>query len=260
MLLIGSSRVAWDGVPSGGMLQSDCGLLSIPQNLVSVTSELQTLWGPPAPVLSLPTLQHPSMMLRHPVPAPSPSPPHFGGHDPSLCPLPPQQPPVGCSHQQPGPRLHHLLLLLPHRGLHLHRDGCRDPEAVGAILGLSVSGSGCSGVTLSSKGDTWLHPLSFPSDLLLTSSTGELWRMVRIGGQPLGFGESDRGGRVPSCATATQGVLWASAVPVCPHGSDPSPPLPPQTSVASWRRLQSRWQPPTSRPITSAPSTLIMPW
>lgn len=29
----------------------------------------------------------------------------------------------------------------------------------------------------------------FPSDLLLTSSSGELWRMVRIGGQPLGFGK-----------------------------------------------------------------------
>lgn len=29
----------------------------------------------------------------------------------------------------------------------------------------------------------------FPSNLLLTSSSGELWRMVRIGGQPLGFGE-----------------------------------------------------------------------
>ncbi|XP_053324543.1 cytosolic arginine sensor for mTORC1 subunit 1 isoform X2 [Spea bombifrons] len=27
----------------------------------------------------------------------------------------------------------------------------------------------------------------FPTDLLLTSSSGELWRMVRIGGQPLGF-------------------------------------------------------------------------
>ncbi|OCU01613.1 hypothetical protein XELAEV_18007405mg [Xenopus laevis] len=31
------------------------------------------------------------------------------------------------------------------------------------------------------------HP--FPTDLLLTSSSGELWRMVRIGGQPLGFDE-----------------------------------------------------------------------
>lgn len=30
----------------------------------------------------------------------------------------------------------------------------------------------------------------FPADLLFTSSSGELWRMVRIGGQPLGFGES----------------------------------------------------------------------
>ncbi|KAM4809073.1 cytosolic arginine sensor for mTORC1 subunit 1 [Rhinophrynus dorsalis] len=29
----------------------------------------------------------------------------------------------------------------------------------------------------------------FPPDLLLTSSTMELWRMVRIGGQPLGFDE-----------------------------------------------------------------------
>ncbi|XP_043924176.1 cytosolic arginine sensor for mTORC1 subunit 1-like [Protopterus annectens] len=29
----------------------------------------------------------------------------------------------------------------------------------------------------------------FPVDVLLTSSTGELWRMVRIGGQPLGFEE-----------------------------------------------------------------------
>ncbi|XP_068096560.1 cytosolic arginine sensor for mTORC1 subunit 1 [Hyperolius riggenbachi] len=29
----------------------------------------------------------------------------------------------------------------------------------------------------------------FPVDLLLTSSSGELWRMVRIGGQPLGFDE-----------------------------------------------------------------------
>ncbi|XP_065424490.1 cytosolic arginine sensor for mTORC1 subunit 1 isoform X5 [Chrysemys picta bellii] len=32
----------------------------------------------------------------------------------------------------------------------------------------------------------------FPSDLLLTSSSGELWRMVRIGGQPLGFGPRGR--------------------------------------------------------------------
>lgn len=70
-------------------------------------------------------------------------------------------------------------------------------------------------------------PLSFPSDLLLTSSTGELWRMVRIGGQPLGFGECGRGGHVPSCATATQGVLWGTAVPVCPHGRDLRLPLPP---------------------------------
>uniref|UniRef100_A0A673H8Y0 Cytosolic arginine sensor for mTORC1 subunit 1 n=1 Tax=Sinocyclocheilus rhinocerous TaxID=307959 RepID=A0A673H8Y0_9TELE len=29
----------------------------------------------------------------------------------------------------------------------------------------------------------------FPADLLFTSSSGELWRMVRIGGQPLGFGD-----------------------------------------------------------------------
>ncbi|KAF7656949.1 hypothetical protein LDENG_00034150 [Lucifuga dentata] len=29
----------------------------------------------------------------------------------------------------------------------------------------------------------------FPADLLFTSSSGDLWRMVRIGGQPLGFDE-----------------------------------------------------------------------
>ncbi|KAL0605580.1 Cytosolic arginine sensor for mTORC1 subunit 2 [Plecturocebus cupreus] len=29
----------------------------------------------------------------------------------------------------------------------------------------------------------------FPSDLLFTSASGELWKMVRIGGQPLGFDE-----------------------------------------------------------------------
>uniref|UniRef100_A0A2K5EJ60 Cytosolic arginine sensor for mTORC1 subunit 1 n=1 Tax=Aotus nancymaae TaxID=37293 RepID=A0A2K5EJ60_AOTNA len=32
-------------------------------------------------------------------------------------------------------------------------------------------------------------PKEFPGDLLLTSSSGELWRMVRIGGQPPGFDE-----------------------------------------------------------------------
>lgn len=68
MLQIRSSHVPCDGVPSGGMLllQSDRGLLRIPQNLVSVTCELQTLWGPPGPAPSPPTLQHPSMILRHP--------------------------------------------------------------------------------------------------------------------------------------------------------------------------------------------------
>uniref|UniRef100_A0A663LXL6 Cytosolic arginine sensor for mTORC1 subunit 1 n=1 Tax=Athene cunicularia TaxID=194338 RepID=A0A663LXL6_ATHCN len=37
--------------------------------------------------------------------------------------------------------------------------------------------------------DVLFYSHRFPSDLLLTSSTGELWRMVRIGGQPLGFDE-----------------------------------------------------------------------
>lgn len=35
----------------------------------------------------------------------------------------------------------------------------------------------------------FLAPLRFPSNLLFTSASGELWKMVRIGGQPLGFGE-----------------------------------------------------------------------
>jgi len=60
--------------------------------------------------------------------------------------------------------------------------GCR--LSVRPSLGLGTLGARgwCSGV-----------PPSFPSDLLLTSSSGELWRMVRIGGQPLGFGECGRG-------------------------------------------------------------------
>uniref|UniRef100_A0A5F8G585 Cytosolic arginine sensor for mTORC1 subunit 1 n=1 Tax=Monodelphis domestica TaxID=13616 RepID=A0A5F8G585_MONDO len=37
--------------------------------------------------------------------------------------------------------------------------------------------------------DVLFYSHRFPSDLLLTSSCGELWRMVRIGGQPLGFDE-----------------------------------------------------------------------
>uniref|UniRef100_A0A8C6YIW5 Cytosolic arginine sensor for mTORC1 subunit 1 n=1 Tax=Nothoprocta perdicaria TaxID=30464 RepID=A0A8C6YIW5_NOTPE len=37
--------------------------------------------------------------------------------------------------------------------------------------------------------DVLFYSPRFPSDLLLTSSTEELWRMVRIGGQPLGFDE-----------------------------------------------------------------------
>ncbi|XP_077895746.1 cytosolic arginine sensor for mTORC1 subunit 1 isoform X4 [Ictidomys tridecemlineatus] len=37
--------------------------------------------------------------------------------------------------------------------------------------------------------DVLFYSHRFPSDLLLTSSSGEMWRMVRIGGQPLGFDE-----------------------------------------------------------------------
>lgn len=42
-----------------------------------------------------------------------------------------------------------------------------------------------------SQGQQWflLSP-RFPSNLLFTSASGELWKMVRIGGQPLGFGET----------------------------------------------------------------------
>uniref|UniRef100_A0A3P8WZW1 Cytosolic arginine sensor for mTORC1 subunit 1 n=1 Tax=Cynoglossus semilaevis TaxID=244447 RepID=A0A3P8WZW1_CYNSE len=37
--------------------------------------------------------------------------------------------------------------------------------------------------------DVLFYSSRFPADLLFTSSSGELWRMVRIGGQPLGFDE-----------------------------------------------------------------------
>ncbi|XP_064378462.1 cytosolic arginine sensor for mTORC1 subunit 1 isoform X2 [Dromaius novaehollandiae] len=83
----------------------------------------------------------------------------------------------------------------------------------------------------------------FPSDLLLTSSTGELWRMVRIGGQPLGFGGFCP--RVP--AAGPRPALTAG-------------PSPPQTSAASWPRSPSPWPLRTYRRTTSAPSTSITPW
>uniref|UniRef100_A0A3Q3VVN2 Cytosolic arginine sensor for mTORC1 subunit 1 n=1 Tax=Mola mola TaxID=94237 RepID=A0A3Q3VVN2_MOLML len=37
--------------------------------------------------------------------------------------------------------------------------------------------------------DVLFYSSRFPADLLFTSSSGELWRMVRIGGHPLGFDE-----------------------------------------------------------------------
>ena len=93
----------------------------------------------------------------------------------------------------------------------------------------------------------------FPSDLLLTSSSGELWRMVRIGGQPLGFGKGC------SLWPGDLGGTWGG------NQDDPhAPPLPPhhnpQMSVESWLRSQAPWLRPTSLPTTSAPSTLTMPW
>lgn len=69
--------------------------------------------------------------------------------------------------------------------------------------------------------------LRFPSDLLLTSSSGELWRMVRIGGQPLGFGEDhslpggERRGGGRRGRRATLQVFPASKVsPLCLQPSD----------------------------------------
>lgn len=35
----------------------------------------------------------------------------------------------------------------------------------------------------------FLFSSRFPNNVLFTSASGELWKMVRIGGQPLGFGE-----------------------------------------------------------------------
>lgn len=57
-----------------------------------------------------------------------------------------------------------------------------------------------------SQGQQWflLSP-RFPSNLLFTSASGELWKMVRIGGQPLGFGET----HVPSLPTVPQPVPYS---------------------------------------------------
>uniref|UniRef100_A0A8B9NTS0 Cytosolic arginine sensor for mTORC1 subunit 1 n=1 Tax=Accipiter nisus TaxID=211598 RepID=A0A8B9NTS0_9AVES len=184
----------------------------------------------------------PPFASRHPHAAPRAEPPdpllrpdrgprhaarhrHHAHRRPLLLP----QPPEGGWRRQPGPRLHHLLRLLPHRGLHLHRDGCRNAEAVGTIPG-TVCLSVCPSPGLGAQGQRGLHAgppsLRFPSDLLLTSSTGELWRMVRIGGQPLGFGEFGRRGHVPP-AVPPPPILpllggecfWGDALPVYPRGS-----------------------------------------
>lgn len=129
------------------------------------------------------------------------------------------QPPQGAQCWWPGPRLHHLLRLLAHRGLHLHRDGRGDPEAVGAGAGpWTPHFWGMAGWV---GGVPALIPppffCRFPSDLLLTSSSGELWRMVRIGGQPLGFGE--RGRRARPLPHGGAGV-WAPS-PSSQHPSHP---------------------------------------
>lgn len=88
----------------------------------------------------------------------------------------------------------------------------------------------------------------FPSNLLLTSSSGELWRMVRIGGQPLGFGE----GR--SLCWGLGNGLWGD------QGEPYGPFLNPQMNVGLWPRSQVPWLRPTSLPTTSAPLTLTTLW
>uniref|UniRef100_A0A8C0QNW6 Cytosolic arginine sensor for mTORC1 subunit 2 n=1 Tax=Canis lupus familiaris TaxID=9615 RepID=A0A8C0QNW6_CANLF len=47
----------------------------------------------------------------------------------------------------------------------------------------------------------------FPSNLLFTSASGELWKMVRIGGQPLGF---DRVKNVPGKAQTAPGTMMSA--------------------------------------------------
>nr|XP_054326271.1 cytosolic arginine sensor for mTORC1 subunit 1 isoform X6 [Pongo pygmaeus] len=89
----------------------------------------------------------------------------------------------------------------------------------------------------------------FPSDLLLTSSSGELWRMVRIGGQPLGFGEGRS--RCWGVGEYLGSNRHVPHVALLHH---------PQMNVASWHRSQVPLLPLTSLPTTSAPSTSTMPW
>lgn len=98
------------------------------------------------------------------------------------------------------------------------------------------------GVTLIPSPPAPAPSFRFPSDLLLTSSTGELWRMVRIGGQPLGFGERGRGGRVPPPraqhhpSSLCLGVMLSRRVPMA---APPGPPLTP-ASLALPRRVWHR--------------------
>lgn len=62
----------------------------------------------------------------------------------------------------------------------------------------------------------FLAPLRFPSNLLFTSASGELWKMVRIGGQPLGFGEP--------CGLQWRGDLGVGHCKVSPSAGALTPP------------------------------------
>ncbi|KAJ3603672.1 hypothetical protein NHX12_028416 [Muraenolepis orangiensis] len=69
-----------------------------------------------------------------------------------------------------------------------------DPETLPSIATtlidvLFYSNSPKEDVTPAAAPVQELDRIKFPADLLFTSSSGELWRMVRIGGQPLGFDE-----------------------------------------------------------------------
>ncbi|CAF91611.1 unnamed protein product, partial [Tetraodon nigroviridis] len=86
----------------------------------------------------------------------------------------------------------------------------------------------------------------FRNNVLFTSASGELWKMVRIGGQPLGFGQFPFCCHWPHLTKGSRSLMLSS--------------FRLQTNVGSWLRYQNLWRQLTSRPTTLAPSSSTTPW
>lgn len=106
------------------------------------------------------------------------------GHPSAVCPSAP------CAIPQPSPSL--AFLSAYPRERRVQREWVKGSTGVlGPILcaGKARQRAGRGALLTSAPWDGSPSLCRFPSNLLFTSASGELWKMVRIGGQPLGFGK-----------------------------------------------------------------------